>query len=95
MPSHVDQEYPVWTVLKLAAFWIALLVPPFIERTLLGARTYYFLYIGLASVFCDLWRNHQDVFLDSAACKTRAEFRLDCVPVLVSFYLQRSGGVRL
>ena len=42
---------PVWNVLKLAFFWITLLVPPFIERTLLGARTYYFLYIGLVSVF--------------------------------------------
>lgn len=30
---------------------MAVLVPPFIERTLLGSRTYYFLYLGLASVF--------------------------------------------
>jgi pimeloyl-ACP methyl ester carboxylesterase len=27
------------------------LIPPFIERTILGSRTYYFFYIGLASVF--------------------------------------------
>jgi H+/Cl- antiporter ClcA len=39
------------TLLKLAALWVTLLVPPFIERTLLGARTYYFLYIGLGLVF--------------------------------------------
>jgi hypothetical protein len=32
---------------KLVALWIALLVLPFAERTLLGAKTYYFLYIGL------------------------------------------------
>jgi hypothetical protein len=36
---------------KLAVLWIALLVLPFVERTLLGAKTYYFLYIGLGLVF--------------------------------------------
>jgi hypothetical protein len=36
---------------KLAILWIALLVLPFAERTLLGAKTYYFLYIGLGLVF--------------------------------------------
>src|SRR5258708_23852781 len=36
---------------KLAALWIALLVLPFTERTLLGAKSYYFLYIGLGLVF--------------------------------------------
>jgi voltage-gated potassium channel len=46
-----NQHYSVWTVLRLLAFWIAILIPPFIERTFLGSRTYYFLYIGLASVF--------------------------------------------
>ena len=48
---RTDQEHEVWTLLKLAALWVTLLVPPFIERTLLGARTYYFLYIGLGLVF--------------------------------------------
>ena len=38
-------------ITKLAVLWIALLVPPFAERTLLGAKTYYFLYIGLGLVF--------------------------------------------
>src|ERR1700692_4101444 len=36
---------------KLAVLWTALLVLPFAERTLLGAKTYYFLYIGLGLVF--------------------------------------------
>ena len=36
---------------KLVILWIALLVLPFAERTLLGANTYYFLYIGLGLVF--------------------------------------------
>ena len=36
---------------KLAGLWMALLVLPFAERTLLGAKTYYFLYIGLGLVF--------------------------------------------
>jgi Ion channel len=36
---------------KLAALWIAVLVLPLGERTLLGAKTYYFLYIGLGLVF--------------------------------------------
>jgi hypothetical protein len=36
---------------KLAILWIGLLVLPFAERTLLGSKTYYFLYIGLGLVF--------------------------------------------
>jgi voltage-gated potassium channel Kch len=36
---------------KLAGLWIALLVLPVAERTLLGAKTYYFLYIGLGLIF--------------------------------------------
>jgi hypothetical protein len=38
-------------ITKLAGLWMALLVLPFAERTLLGAKTYYFLYIGLGLVF--------------------------------------------
>jgi hypothetical protein len=44
-------RYSVWTVLRLACFWLALLIPPLIERTVLGSRTDYFLYLGLLSVF--------------------------------------------
>ena len=36
---------------KLAILWTALLALPFTERTVLGARTYYFLYVGLGLVF--------------------------------------------
>jgi len=36
---------------KLIVLWIALLVLPFAERTLLGAKSHYFLYIGLGLVF--------------------------------------------
>jgi len=36
---------------KLGALWIALLVLPFTERTLLGAKTYYFLFVGLGLIF--------------------------------------------
>jgi voltage-gated potassium channel len=38
-------------VTTLAVLWIGLLVLPFTERSLLGAKTYYFLYIGLGLVF--------------------------------------------
>ena len=38
-------------IAKLAVLWIALLVLPFAKRTLLGAKTYYFLYIGLGLTF--------------------------------------------
>ena len=47
----VDGKHPLWTALKLAALWIVLLILPFTERTLLGARTYYFLFIGLGLLF--------------------------------------------
>ena len=38
-------------IAKLAVLSLALLVLPFTERTLLGAKSYYFLYIGLGLVF--------------------------------------------
>src|SRR6516225_3368348 len=38
-------------ITKLGGLWMALLILPFAERTLLGAKTYYFLYIGLGLVF--------------------------------------------
>src|SRR5258707_13794327 len=38
-------------ILKLVALWIALLILPLTERTLLDARTYYGLFIGLGLVF--------------------------------------------
>jgi Ion channel len=38
-------------ITKLAVLWVALLALPFTERTLFGAKTYYFLYIGLGLVF--------------------------------------------
>jgi Ion channel len=38
-------------IAKLAVLWIALLALPFAERTLFGAKTYYFLYVGLGLVF--------------------------------------------
>jgi hypothetical protein len=38
-------------IAKLVVLWIALLVLPFAERSLLGAKSYYFLYIGLGLVF--------------------------------------------
>ena len=34
-------------IAKLAVLWLVLLVLPLVERTLLGAESYYFLYIGL------------------------------------------------
>jgi len=48
---RANQEFSVWTVLKLPPLWIALLLPAITERSLLGSKTYYFLYIGLAGVF--------------------------------------------
>src|SRR5260370_29052821 len=36
---------------KLGVLWIALLLLTFAERSLLGAKSYYFLYIGLGLVF--------------------------------------------
>lgn len=48
---RTKQQYSVWTALRLLAFWIAILIPPLVERSILGSKTYYFLYLGLASVF--------------------------------------------
>ena len=48
---QTNQHYSIWTILKLLPFWLGILIPPIIERTVLGSKTYYFLYIGLVSVF--------------------------------------------
>ena len=48
---NAGRKTPLWTALKLAVLWIALLILPFTERTLLSAKTYYFLFIGLGFVF--------------------------------------------
>jgi hypothetical protein len=39
------------SLLKVTVLWMVLLSLPFIERTLLGAKTFYLLYGGLALVF--------------------------------------------
>jgi hypothetical protein len=44
-------NFSLQLIAKLTVLWIALLVLPFAERTFLGAKTYYFLYIGLGLVF--------------------------------------------
>jgi Ion channel len=49
--STLQQVRVSHLIAKLAVPWIALLVLPFAERTLLGTKTYYFLYIGLGLVF--------------------------------------------
>lgn len=49
--SRFQQLDTVRLIAKLAVLWGVLLILPFAERTLLGARTYLFLYIGLALVF--------------------------------------------
>ena len=49
--SAFQQVDAVRLIAKLAVLWIGLLALPFAERTLLGAKTYYFLYIGLGLVF--------------------------------------------
>src|SRR3979490_2022215 len=45
------EESPFSLILKLATLWTGILVLPLIERTILGARTYYGLFIGLGLVF--------------------------------------------
>jgi voltage-gated potassium channel len=44
-------QSPFNVILKVATRWIALLVLPFTERTLLGLQTYYGLFIGLGLAF--------------------------------------------
>jgi len=49
--STFQQLDSVRLIAKLGVLWVVLLILPFAERTLLGAPTYYFLYIGLVLVF--------------------------------------------
>ena len=49
--SGLTLQQEIRIIAKLVVLWILLLVLPFAERILLGAKTYYFLYIGLGLVF--------------------------------------------
>jgi hypothetical protein len=49
--SGLTFQQEIRLLAKLIVLWILLLVLPFAERTLLGSKTYYFLYIGLGLVF--------------------------------------------
>jgi voltage-gated potassium channel Kch len=49
--ERIDFQQEIRLLGKLVLLWILLLVLPFAERTLLGSKTYYFLYIGLGLVF--------------------------------------------
>jgi len=49
--SGLTFQQEIRIIVKLVVLWILLLVLPFAERILLGAKTYYFLYIGLGLVF--------------------------------------------
>jgi hypothetical protein len=49
--STIQQVSSVRLIARLAALWIVLLILPIAERTLVAAKTYYFLYIGLGLVF--------------------------------------------
>lgn len=49
--NHSTFKQQVSFIPKLAALWIALMALPFVERTLLGSRTYYGLFIGLVLIF--------------------------------------------
>src|SRR6516165_8477577 len=49
--SGLTFQQEIRLLAKLVVLWILLLVLPFAGRTLLGSKTYYFLYIGLGLVF--------------------------------------------
>jgi hypothetical protein len=38
---QTSQHHSIWTLLKLLPFWIAILIPPIIERTVLGSKPKY------------------------------------------------------
>jgi hypothetical protein len=88
--STIQQVSSVRLIARLAALWIVLLVLPFAERTLLAAKTYYFLYIGLGLVFVLYGLTIRSLFLFLVRHKTRPGLRLDCVSGVVHFYLQHS-----
>lgn len=81
-------------ITKLAILWIALLVLPFTERALLGARTYYFLYIGLGLVFVMYGLTIRSVFLFLRHTRREPVYAWIAFSTVVSFYLQRSRSLR-
>ena len=92
--SGMTFQQEIRLIAKLASLWIGLLFLPFAERTLLGAKTYYFLYIGLGLVFVLYGLSVRTTFLFLAARKTRAGLGLDWVSGVVRFYLQCSVSLR-
>jgi hypothetical protein len=79
---------------KLAVLWIALLVLPFAERTLLGAKTYYFLYIGLGLVFVMYGLTIRSIFFFLQHTKREPVYVWIGFLLWSVFILQRSGSLR-
>ena len=81
-------------IAKLAVLWIALLVLPFAERTLLGAKTYYFLYIGLGLVFVLYGLTIRSIFAFLQHTRREPVYVWIAFLSVVRLYLQHSGGLR-
>ena len=79
---------------KLGVLWMALLLLPFAERTLLGAKTYFFLYIGLALVFVMYGLTVRSLFFFLRHTRREPIYVWIGVPGVVSVHLQRSGSLR-
>jgi len=79
---------------KLADLWMALLVLPFAERTLLGAKTHYFLYIGLGLVFVLYGLTIRSIFSFLQHTRREPVYVWIAFVSVVRFYVQRSGSLR-
>ena len=73
-------------ILKLVALWIALLILPLTERTLLDVGTYYGLFIGLGLVFVLYGLTIRSIF-SFLQHRTRQPFYIWIVFLLWSFFI--------
>jgi hypothetical protein len=93
--STFQQLDSIRLIAKLAVLWIVLLILPFAERTLLGAKTYYFLYIGLALVFVLYGFTVRSVFAFLHHTGREPVYVWIAYLAWSVFYLQHSVSVRL
>jgi hypothetical protein len=84
-------------IAKLAVLWLVLLVLPLVERTLLCAESYYFLYIGLGLVFVMYGLTIRSIFFflqHTGREPVHVGLRSCCGRFLLNFYLPRAGSLR-
>jgi hypothetical protein len=82
----MDSQSTFKFIIKLVALWIALLILPLTERTILNVRTYYGLFIGIGLVFVTYGLTVRSIF-SFLQHRRREPFSIWIVFLVWSFFI--------